>query len=274
VRRGVSRFLVAVTLGAVVLAAAACSSGPTTLSAQLKSWATNATYSADVAQISEDLIGLRNGLDEHEFLQTRTECEGFGVDVETLYGELPTPDQTITDELGASLSSYYSASEDCFYSSSFTSSQFKKYERLMVSAGKTYFKAVGQLDAYLSGPTLSGKLQVWAANANYDADAEQISEDVTALQGDLKARQLAALKTECGSFGVDVDALYDQLPTPDQTITAELHSSLDDFETASRDCSGSSSLASAKIQTYKGLMSRADRTYQRALSQLVTHGVQ
>jgi hypothetical protein len=115
---------------------------------------------------------------------------------------------------------------------------------------------------------------VWAANANYDADAEQISEDVTVLQGDVKARQLPALKTECGSFGVDIDALYDQLPTPDQTITAELHSSLAAFETASRDCSDSSSLASAKLKTYEGLMSSADKTYERALSQLVTHGVQ
>ena len=94
------------------------------------------------------------------------------------------------------------------------------------------------------------------------------------MQGDLKARQLPALKTECGSFGVDVAALYDQLPTPDQTITAELHSSLDDFETASRDCSDSSSLTSAKLKTYEGLMSSADKTYQRALAQLGIHGVQ
>jgi hypothetical protein len=274
VRRGVSRFLVAATLGAVVLGGAACSSGPTSLSAQMKSWASNATYSADVAQISEDLIGLRNGLSEHEFLQTRTECEGFGVDVETLYGELPTPDQTITDELGASLSSYYTASEDCFYSSSFTSGKFKTYERLMKSAGKTYFRAVGQVDTYLSGPTLSGKLQVWAANANYAADSEQITEDVTALQGDLKARQFPALKTGCGGFAVDVAALEDQLPTPDQTITGELAASLGDFLTAAHDCSDSSSFASAKFKTYDRLLTSSDKTYQRALGQLVTYGVQ
>jgi len=273
VRRGVSRSLVAVTLGAVVLAATACTSGPTTLSGQLKSWASNATYSADVAQISEDLIGLRNGLNEHEFLQTRTECEGFGVDVETLYGELPTPDQTITDELGASLSSYYSASEDCFYSSSFTSSKFKTYESLMTSAGKTYLRAVGQLDDYLSGPTLSGKLQVWAANANYPADAAQISEDLTELQNDLKGRQLPALRTACGGFGVDVEALYGELPTPDQTITDELGSSLDDFDTAARDCSDSASLTSAKLKSYERLMTSSDKTYQRALGQLASHGV-
>jgi hypothetical protein len=274
VRRGISRSLVAVTLGAVVFAATACSSGPTTFSGQMKSWASNATYSADVAQISEDLIGLRNGLAEHEFLQTRTECEGFGVDVETLYGELPTPDQTITDELGASLSSYYTASEDCFYSKSFTSAKFKTYERLMSSAGKTYFRAVGQVDDYLSGPTLAGKLQVWGANANYSADAEQISEDVTALQGDLRGRQLSALRSECGSFGIDVAALYDQLPTPDQTINGELTSSLDDFSTAARDCSGSSSFTSPKLTTYEHLMTSSDKTYQRAMGQLASYGVQ
>jgi hypothetical protein len=264
----------ALTLGAVVLVATACSNGPATLSSQLKSWASTASYSADVAQISEDLIALRNGLDEHEFLQTRTECEGFGVDVETLYGELPTPDQTITNELGASLSSYYTASEDCYYSSSFTSAKFKTYERLMTSSGRTYLRAVGQLDTYLSGPTLSGKLQLWAANANYAADSEQISEDLTGLQGDQKARQLPALKTACASFSVDVEALDDQLPTPDQTITAELSSSLANYVIAARDCSQSSSFTSAKFKTYESLITSSDKTYQRALGQLGTHGVQ
>jgi hypothetical protein len=266
--------LVAVTLGVVVLLAAACSSGPTTSAGQMQSWASNATYSADVAQISEDLIGLRNGLAEHEFLQTRTECEGFGVDVETLYGELPTPDETITDELGASLSSYYTASEDCFYSKSFTSAKFKTYESLMASAGKTYFRAVGQVDDLLSGPTLAGKLQVWGANANYSADAEQISEDVTALQGDLKARQLGALRTECGSFVVDVAALYDQLPTPDQALNGELASSLDGFSTAARDCALASSFTSPKLKSYEHLMTSSDKTYQRAMAQLASYGVQ
>ena len=272
-RRGVSSALVAVTFGAVMLVAAACTNGPTTLAGQMKSWASNATYSADVAQISEDLIGLRNGLKEHKFLQTRTECEGFGVDVEALYGELPTPDLTITNELGASLLSYYSASEDCFYSSSFTSAKFKIYERLSSSAGRTYLRAVGQLDAYLSGPTLAGKLQVWAANANYSADAEQISLDLTGLQNDLKGRQFPALRTECGGFGVDVQALYDQLPTPDQTISDELGSSLSSYGTASEDCSDSSSFTSAKFQAYERLMTSSGKTYQRAVGQLASHGV-
>jgi hypothetical protein len=137
-----------VTLAAVVLGAAACSNGPTTMSGKLQSWATNATYSADVTLISQDLTGLRNGLKERQFLALRTECEGFGVDVEALYGELPTPDLTITNELGASLSNYYTAAEDCYYSSSLTSAKFKTYERLMTSSGKVYQRALAQLAAY------------------------------------------------------------------------------------------------------------------------------
>jgi hypothetical protein len=136
------------TLVAVMLCAAACSSGPTTMSSKLKSWATGATYSADAAQISQDLTGLRNGLKEHQLLPLRTECEGFADDAEALYGELPTPDLTITNELGSSLSNYYTAARDCFDASSFTSSNFKTYERLMTSSGKTYERAVGQLASY------------------------------------------------------------------------------------------------------------------------------
>ncbi len=118
------------------------------MSGQLQSWATNATYSADVAQIAQDLTALRNGLRERQLLALRTECEGFADDVEALYGELPTPDETITDELGASLSSYYVAARDCFDSSSFTSSSFTTYERLLASSTKTYERALGQLAAY------------------------------------------------------------------------------------------------------------------------------
>ena len=118
------------------------------MSGKLKSWATNATYSADAAQISEDLTALRNGLKERQLLPLRTECEGFADDVEALYSELPTPDLSITNELGTSLSNYYTAARDCFDASSFTSANFKTYERLMTSSDKTYQRAVEQLAAY------------------------------------------------------------------------------------------------------------------------------
>ena len=142
------RFGVALCLVGLALSAVACESGPTTLRGQLQAWANNATYSADVSQINEDLTALQNGLREHKLLALRTECEGFSVDVETLYGELPTPDQTITYELGYALPGYYSAARDCFDSPSFTSTQFRSYEELMKKWGVTYKKALSQLRAY------------------------------------------------------------------------------------------------------------------------------
>ena len=137
-----------VCLVALSISTAACVGGPTTLSGKLQAWANNASYSSDVSQIAQDLTDLNNGLKERQFLALRTACEGFGVDVETLYGYLPTPDYDITQELGTSLANYYTAADDCFYSSSFTSAKFLTYEKLLKSSGVTYQKALAQLGTY------------------------------------------------------------------------------------------------------------------------------
>ena len=46
-----------------------------------------------------DLVNLANGYEERKLLPLGTVCEGFSSDAASLYGQLPTPDQTITDEL-------------------------------------------------------------------------------------------------------------------------------------------------------------------------------
>jgi hypothetical protein len=147
-RRTGRRISVMACVVGLSISTAACSSGPTTLSGKLQAWANNASYSSDVSQIAQDLTDLHNGLKERQFLALRTACEGFGVDVETLYGYLPTPDYDITQELGTSLANYYTAAEDCFYSSSFTSAKFLTYEKLLKSSGVTYQKALAQLRTY------------------------------------------------------------------------------------------------------------------------------
>jgi hypothetical protein len=132
----------------LALVAASCSSGPTTLSGQLQSWANGAGYSADVAQINADLHNLANGVSERKLLALRTACEGFSTDAAMLYTELPTPDETITNELGTSLSDFFSASVDCYAASSFTSTKFRQYLKEMHTATNLFDEALAQLAAY------------------------------------------------------------------------------------------------------------------------------
>lgn len=139
---------VAALLVVVALVAASCSSGPTTLSGKLQAWAKNAGYSTATAQINADLVNLQNGYNERKLLPLRTACEGFSSDAATLYGQLPTPDQTVTLELGSALNDFFTASVDCYATNSFSSSKFQQYLKLMRSATATYGRALSQLAAH------------------------------------------------------------------------------------------------------------------------------
>jgi hypothetical protein len=74
------------------------------------------------------------GIRARDLRGLRTECAGFGVDAETLQGELPTPEQDITDELNNALSGFYNASLECYQASSFTSPAFHRYQSELKSA--------------------------------------------------------------------------------------------------------------------------------------------
>jgi hypothetical protein len=137
-----------VVLIGLAVGASACLSGPTTLRGQLQAWANNAGYSAIVTQINADLKGLGAGYRERKLLSLRTACEGFSTDAAQLYTQLPTPDQQITNELGNSLTDFFSASVDCYAATSFQSSKFAQYERVLSRARALYSKALTQLASY------------------------------------------------------------------------------------------------------------------------------
>lgn len=137
--------LVALAVAGMLLAA--CGGGGS-LASQLQSWASGASYDADVAQLQSDLTSLAAGLSQRNLPALRTECEGFGVDAETLYGELPTPDETITDELGSSLQGFFTAARSCYDASSFTDSAFRSYQTTLRRSEQTYDRARNQLAAY------------------------------------------------------------------------------------------------------------------------------
>jgi hypothetical protein len=123
------------------LVGAGCSNLSGSPAQQMAEWASSASYHVDDAQIESDFPNLAAGVAEHKLLSLRTECEGFGADVETLYGELPTPDHSITDALGAALSTMYQGAEACFRAGSFTSADFARFERDLKS-GRAGYEAV------------------------------------------------------------------------------------------------------------------------------------
>ena len=147
-RRSRRSVLGAAAVVGVGLSAAACSTGPHTLGAQLQAWASNAGYSANVAQINADLKNLQNGYRERKLLSLRTACEGFSTDASQLYTQLPTPDHQITNELGSALSDFFTASVDCYASTSFQSQKFHQYQHVMATARTVFSRALSQLESF------------------------------------------------------------------------------------------------------------------------------
>lgn len=147
-KRARARALSGAALVGVAAAASACSTGPHTLGGQLRAWATNAGYSENVAQINADLKNLQNGYRERKLLSLRTACEGFSTDASQLYTQLPTPDHQITDELGSALSDFFTASVDCYASTSFQSQKFLQYQHVMTTARTIFSRALSQLGSF------------------------------------------------------------------------------------------------------------------------------
>jgi hypothetical protein len=106
---------------------AGCAETSGTPRQQMSEWATDATYDADNSQILTDISQIDLAIKIHNLLDLRTDCDGFGADVQTLYGELPTPDQKTTNELNTSLENdLEQASIDCYELSSMSGPKYEK----------------------------------------------------------------------------------------------------------------------------------------------------
>jgi hypothetical protein len=108
-------------LAALVLAAglavAACGytgSGP----AEVRSWVAESSFVANERQVLADVRSVELAVAHGSALQLRTVCGGLSSDAGTLYETLPTPDHTLTDELGGSMETLFPAATSCAVASS------------------------------------------------------------------------------------------------------------------------------------------------------------
>lgn len=120
---------------------------------------------------------------------------------------------------------------------------------------------------------LAQRIGQWAVGASYDADNSQILSDLGNLAAGYSERQLLPLRTACEAFGVDVDALYGNLPTPDETLTNELNDALTTFGAASLKCYDSASFSSPSFRSYLAELARGKALYARARQRLASFGV-
>jgi hypothetical protein len=118
------------------------------------------------------------------------------------------------------------------------------------------------------------QMSEWANDASYDADNSQILTDITQIHLAMHIRNLLDLRTDCDGFGADVQTLYGELPTPDQTATNELNTSLEnDLENFSLSCYELSSMSGPKYTKVVAELNRGVAAYATARKRIASFGV-
>jgi hypothetical protein len=135
--------VLAVALAALVLAGCTGYSG--SLSHEVAQWDNGASLSSNDGQITSDLQDIATGIKERKLVATHTACDGLGSDAGTAYGELPTPDTALTNDLNTAYIDFTNAAQDCSEAPSFSASDFARYRRQLAKADAAFAAAKRRL---------------------------------------------------------------------------------------------------------------------------------
>jgi len=92
---------------------AGCMSGPTSLAQQVSAWASSATVSANDGFVVQDIAAIRRSAKRGLLKDFTSNCAGLVYDSGTAYGNLPTPDNTLTDELNVAYEDFAAGGNSC-----------------------------------------------------------------------------------------------------------------------------------------------------------------
>lgn len=125
-------------------------------SSSLSGWAAAANMSGNDALLTSDVAHLRAGIARHELKAVRTACEAFSADASTADGELPAPDQTLTNELNTAYEDDYRAGLDCYRAPSFSSPPFRRFQSELSAGVAELHRAEARYEAVTGGPPPAG----------------------------------------------------------------------------------------------------------------------
>ncbi|MGP8221702.1 MAG: hypothetical protein ACLQQM_01600, partial [Acidimicrobiales bacterium] len=99
-------------LVAVVLALGpllGCTSYTGSKANQVRQWASIALVTSNDNLVVQDIVAIKRSLRAKKFLDVTSNCSGLVFDTGTAYGNLPTPDNTLTNELNVAYEDFASA---------------------------------------------------------------------------------------------------------------------------------------------------------------------
>ena len=135
-------------LAAVIVAitAAGCTGGGSP-AAQLRSWQSGASYGSSQQLFVSDVHEIANGLSRGPLVAVKTACDGLGVDAANAYGELPTPDHALTEDLNGEYLDYTNAAQSCSTAPALRSSAVTRYRLLVAKAADELARAKRRIAA-------------------------------------------------------------------------------------------------------------------------------
>jgi hypothetical protein len=80
---------------------------------QVRQWASTTSVSANDRLVSQDITAIRASLRAGRLKDVTSNCSGLVFDTGTAYGNLPTPDNTLTDELNVAYEDFANAGSSC-----------------------------------------------------------------------------------------------------------------------------------------------------------------
>ncbi len=106
----VTLLLMALTAGGAL---AGCTSYTGSKAHQVSEWASIAMVSSNDELVVQDISAIRRSIKASLIKDVTSNCSGLVIDSGTAYGNLPTPDNTLTNELNVAYEDFASAGSTC-----------------------------------------------------------------------------------------------------------------------------------------------------------------
>jgi len=165
---GVAAVAAAVAIGSMVLAGCAAQEQSGTPAHQVTAWVAGAGAGASIGTVEVDIKNVDLAFRQHDPAgEIRSVCGLLVDDAGTANGNLPTPDQQLSDDLTAAYSTAYDAGTDCYNGANGDKKLLATSATLRVKAESQMATAIDRITA-VTGKAPSTTTTTVPAGSNVD----------------------------------------------------------------------------------------------------------
>ncbi|MGO9962230.1 MAG: hypothetical protein ACLPUG_02235 [Acidimicrobiales bacterium] len=114
---------------------------------QVRQWASTTSVSANDGLVTQDVTAIRESMMAGRLKDVTSNCAGLVFDTGTAYGNLPTPDNTLTNELNVAYQDFANAGSSCAAARSLHSGRVKRALEIITAGVVSLDEATRRLAA-------------------------------------------------------------------------------------------------------------------------------